>query len=103
MQVREICGNIAEMRGSPSRERSIDREHIVPHRAITQRTGAAGIIAGHSADRRAGGRRYVDRKPEPVRFELAIEIVEHDAGLDDAAPAHDVEREDAAKIFGSVD
>ena len=38
-----------------------------------------------------------------MRFELAIEIIEHDAGLDDAAPAHDVEREDAAKMLGAVD
>ena len=36
-------------------------------------------------------------------FELAVEIVEHDAGLDHASAVFDVEREDAVQVLGKVD
>jgi len=38
-----------------------------------------------------------------VRLELAIEVIEHDAGLDHAAPACHIEIEDAIEIFRAVD
>ena len=38
-----------------------------------------------------------------MRLELAIEIVEHDAGLDRHAPVLDVEIEDAREVFRAVD
>ena len=38
-----------------------------------------------------------------MRLELAVELVEHDAGLDRAARALDVEIEDAGEVFGAVD
>ena len=38
-----------------------------------------------------------------MRLELAVEIVEHDAGLDRAARALDVEIEDTGEVFGAVD
>ena len=37
-----------------------------------------------------------------MRLELAIEIVEHDAGLDRATRALDVEIEDAGEVFGTI-
>ena len=36
-------------------------------------------------------------------FELAVEVVEHDAGLDHAGAVFDVEREDAVQVLGEVD
>ena len=47
--------------------------------------------------------RDIDRKPQPVRLELPVEIVEHDAGLDRAAGALDVEVEDPREIFRAID
>jgi len=38
-----------------------------------------------------------------VRLELAIEVIEHDAGLDDAASARHIEIEDTVEIFRAVD
>ena len=39
----------------------------------------------------------------PCGFELAVEFIEHDAGLDRAARALDVEIEDAGQVFRAVD
>ena len=36
-------------------------------------------------------------------LELAVEVVEHDAGLDHAGPVFDVEREDAVQVLGEID
>ena len=36
-------------------------------------------------------------------FELAVEVVEHDAGLDHAGAVLDVEREDPVQVFGEID
>ena len=36
-------------------------------------------------------------------FELAVEIVEHDAGFDHAGAIFDIEREDAVQVLGKVD
>ena len=46
------------------------------------RARAAGVVAGHAADRRLRAGRDVDRKPEAVRLQLRVQRVEHDAGLD---------------------
>ena len=93
----------AEMRLLAVGEDRIDREDIVAGDAVAQRPRPAGIVAGHAADGGAGRRRDVDRKPQPVALELAIEIVEHDAGLDDAALSGDVEIDDVVEVFRAVD
>ena len=36
-------------------------------------------------------------------FELAVEVVEHDAGLDHASAVLDIEREDPVQVFGEID
>ena len=84
-------------------QRRIHRQRVVAHGAVAQRTAAAGIVAGHAADGGARGGGDVDRKPQPVFFELAVEVVEHDAGLDHADAVFDVEREDAVQVLGKVD
>ena len=42
-------------------------------------------------------------KPQSVRLELTVEVVEHDAGLDDAGSIFDIERQDAVQVLGRVD
>ena len=63
--------------------------------AVAQRAPAAGVVRRHAADGGARRGRDIDREPQAVRFERAVEIVEHDAGLDPGAAAGHVEIEDA--------
>ena len=84
-------------------QRRIHRQRVVAHGAVAQRAAAAGIVAGHAADGGARGGGDVDRKPQPVLPELAVEVVEHDAGLDHAGAVLDVEREDPVQVLGEVD
>ena len=81
---------------------SID-EHVLAGVAVAQRARAAGIVADHAADGGARGGRDVDREPEAVRLEPAVELVEHDAGLDHAALAGDVELDQVVEIARAVD
>jgi hypothetical protein len=91
------------MRHRSIRQHRVDREHVFAGIAVTQRARAAGIVAHHAADGGARGGRDVDREPQAVRLEPTIELVEHDAGLDHAAPAGDVELDQMIEIFRAVD
>ena len=95
--------DLAEMQQAAVGQRGIHRQRVVAHGAVAQRTAAAGIVAGHAADGGARGGGDIDRKPQPVLFELPVEVVEHDAGLDHARAVLDVERDDAVEVFGEVD
>ena len=52
------------------------------HVAVGDRARAAGVVAGHAAERRLRAGRDVDRIPEAVRLQLRVEVVEHEARLD---------------------
>jgi hypothetical protein len=79
-------------------EQRVDRQHMVAHDAVADRAGAAGVVARHAAERRPRGRGDVDRKPQPMGFERPVEFVQHDAGLDDAAPVGGVDLDDAVEM-----
>src|SRR5204863_245787 len=64
---------------------------------------AEHLVAGHATDGSAGGGGDVDRKPQPVRLQLPIEVVEHDAWLDHASAVLRVKRNQAVEVFGNVD
>ena len=98
-EIREAGRHRAEMRLGAVGEHRVDRENIVAHRAVAQRAAAAGIVRRHAADRGARGGRDVDREPEPVGLEPAVQVVEHDAGLDRAAAVADVELVDVVRCF----
>src|ERR1700677_2751243 len=90
------------MRGRTVGENGIDREHVVAHRAIAKRSTAAGIVARHAPDRGARRRRDIDREPQPLRLQLAIEFVEYNARLDATAPPFGVERQNFGKRFRTI-
>ena len=46
---------------------------------------------------------HIDRKPKPVRFELAVQLVEHDARLDDRAAVFRIEMEDAVEVLRHIE
>src|SRR5258706_8558817 len=91
------------MRRGAIRQHGIYRQHVVAGHAVTQGPRATGVVARHAADRRAGGRRNIDRKPQPVRLELAIEVIELDPGFNDAASTRHVEIENAIEVFRTYD
>ena len=100
---REVARNLAEMQHRAVRQHRVHRERVVAHGAVAERTSAAGIVAGHAADGGAGSGGDIDRKPQAVLLELTVEVVEHDAGFDDATAVLDVEREDAVEVLGEID
>ncbi len=101
--IREIRAHRAEMRLRTVRQDRIDRQNILARISIAKRTRAAGIVAGHAADGRARGGGDIDRKPQAVRFQRAIEVIEHDARLDHAAAAFDIELQNAIEIFRAIE
>ena len=96
---RQIARHLAEMQQRAVGERRIHRQRVVAHGAVAQRAAAAGIVAGHAADGGARGGGDVDRKPQPVLFQLPVEIVEHDAGLDHAGAVFDIERDEPVQVL----
>src|SRR5262245_29830027 len=91
------------MRFAAVGEQRMDRDDVLAGVAVTERAAAAGVVRGHAADGGARGGRDVDRKPQTMGFELAVEIVEHDAGLDADPAAGDVEIENFIEMPGAVD
>src|SRR5205814_8643343 len=71
--------------------------------AESEEAPAGVIVRRHAAD--GGARRggNIDREPESVWLEPAIQVVEDDAGLDRAAPVADVDLVDLREVFGAVD
>jgi len=78
---RQIACLGEEMTGAIGQD-GLDAQHVLDHDAVLDRARAAGIIAGHAADRRAVGRRDVDREAVAGRLQLLVQMVEHDARLD---------------------
>ena len=77
--------------------------HVVHHVAVGDRARAAGIVAGHAAQRRLRRRADVYGKPQAARPEPRVELVEHDAGLDGNRPRRLVQRDDAIEVLAVVD
>ena len=101
-QIGQVGTDGAEMRLRSVGEDRVDRQHVLARIAVAQRARAAGIVAGHAADGGARGGGDIDRKPQAVRLQGAVEIVEHDAGLDHAAASRDVELQHAVEIFRAI-
>src|SRR6202045_3046826 len=77
--------------------------HVLAGIAVAERSRPAGIVGDHAADGGARGGRDVDGEPQSVRLEPAVELVEHDARLDDATAPRNVELNDVIEVFRAVD
>ena len=64
---REASSSGPKRQRSPSDGHGVDREHVVHHVAVGDRARAAGVVAGHAAERRLRAGGHVDRKPQAVR------------------------------------
>src|ERR1700730_16485969 len=102
-KIEKTGSHSTEMLWRSVRQHGIDRENVIARIAVTQRARSAGIVADHAADGCARGGRDIDRKPQSVRLEPAIELVEHNAWLDGAAFARNIELHNVIEIFRAVD
>jgi hypothetical protein len=94
--------------GIETRARAVGQDGVEPgdvvhHVAVADRPAAAGIVAGHPAQRALRRCRDVDRIPEAVRLQPPVELVEHDARLDRHLGAVLVEADDVAHVLGEID
>jgi hypothetical protein len=84
-------------------EQRIDGQHMIAHDAVADRAGAAGVVARHAAERGPRGGRDVDRKPQAMGLERPVQFVQHDAGLDHAAPVGGIDLDDAVEVPRGVE
>ena len=78
---RQIGRRGAEREFGAVGQHGVDRAHVVHHVAVADRARAAAVVAGHAAERRLRAGRNVDRKPQAVRLQPCVQLVEHHAGL----------------------
>ena len=65
------------------RQHDVELEHVIDRLAVQHRPRAAGVVADHAADGGAARRGDVRREAQPVLLQLRVQLVEHDARLDD--------------------
>ena len=98
-----IGRDLAEVHWHAVGEHGLDRDDVVARGAVAERAVAAGVITDHAADGGAGRGGDIDREPQTVRIQLPVEIIKHDTRFDRAAPARDVELEDAAEMLRAIE
>jgi hypothetical protein len=95
--------HLGEARLGAVGQQGVDCQHVVAHDAVADRARAAGVVAGHAAYCCAAGGRHVDREPQAGQPELAVEIIEHDARLDDAGAVDLVDLDQLLQMLAIVD
>ena len=105
---RQACGRcvrrqFAELHGLAVHGDGVDGADVVAHRAVDDGARTAGIVPGHAADRRAGRGRDVDREPQAVRFQVGVQMIQHQARLHQGLAARGVEIENLVQVLGQVD
>ncbi len=103
VHLREIGRHLGEVPAFAIRHDRIDGTHVVDRVAVADGTRAAAVVAGHAAEGGAtrGGR--INRKEQPMRPELGIQLVEHDARLHAHATRLDVQMQDPVQMLAHVD
>ncbi len=99
----EIAWHFGETDRLAVGEQRVDREQIVDHDAVADRAGAAGVVGGHAAQRRARAGRDVDREEQPVRLQEAVQPIEHEPRLDPDGALPGVELEHPIEVLRVVD
>ena len=97
-----ITGTGTEIERRAVGQKTLDPIHVVACRAIAQRAGATGIVADHAANGGARGGRDIDREPQAMRFECAVEIIQNDPRLDHRAPSRDIQFQNPVEVFRAV-
>ena len=92
-----------EARLAAVRHQRVDGLEIVAHHAVADRARAAAIIRRHAPERRPRAGRDVDRKPQAGDFERAVQLVEHQARLDNGRRALRIDAQDFIEMLGKID
>ncbi len=101
--VRSLRAQFAEVRFAAVGQPGIDASDIVAHDAVAYRARAARVVARHAADRRPARSRYIDWEPLTRCLDLPVELIHHDAGLDDDFTGIKIGLDDAVQVLGEVD
>ena len=102
LESRQIAGPSAKTDRAAVRQHRVDGRHVVHHVAVSDRAGAAAVVARHAADRRAAGCRDVDREEQSVRLERPVQRVEHDARLHPRPSRRRIDVDDPIQVLGEV-
>ena len=84
-------------------EHRVDADHVVHHVAVFDRARTAGIVAGHAAYRALGRGRHIDRKPQAMRLEPCVQMVEHEPRFNGHGARLRIERQHLMQPFTRVD
>ncbi len=84
------------------RQQGVDCAHVVHHVAVTNGACAAGIVSGHATKRGAVGGGYIHRVPQTVSFQLPVQLIEYQAGLDYSGPFFGIPINKLVEIFAGV-
>ena len=76
---RGIVRQRSEVHPATIGEHAVQRSDIVPHGAVPDGTRATAVVPRHSANRGLGRSRNVDRKPQVMRLERCVEMIEDEA------------------------
>ena len=84
-------------------QRDVEIEHVVDRLAVQHRARAARVVADHAADGGPVGGRDVGGEAQPVRREMRVQLVEHDAGLDARPPLGRVDLQHPVEEPGGIE
>src|SRR5699024_3930110 len=81
----------------------IQGDDVVGGASVSQRAGAAGVVAEHAAEGAAAVRRGVRTEPQPVRGGGGPQIVEDHSGLHDRGAQFGIDVPNLVEVPGEVD
>ena len=99
----QIVGELAEDDARSVREHGLHFEHVVDHDAVLDRSGAGGVVAGHSADRGICGGGDVDGEVPASAFQLPVQLVENDSGLHEGSAGGLVDLQHLVHVAAGVE
>ena len=82
-------------------EHDVQRPHVVDGHAVAHAAAAGRVVADHPADRGAVAGRGVRAEHQAVRAGGAVEVVLHDAGVDESGAGLGVDAVDAVACAGT--
>ena len=89
--------------GRPVGEHDLEGAYVVDGHAVAEAAAAGGVVAGHPADRGAVAGRGVGAEQQPVGRGGPVELVLHDAHVDDRRARRRVELVDPVEVARGVE
>ncbi len=81
----------------------VEADHVVGHAPVAERARAARVVADHAADRASRRRRRVGPQPQPEWAAGDLQLLLHDAGVDDGGAGLLVDGMDPVEVPRDVD